>query len=460
MKSLDAEHWQARLDQIGAETGMVGAVLGILRLNDGGQDEMVRAATGVLNAKTARNVTTDSLFQIGSVTKPCTATVIMQLIEEGKIGLDQKIKEILPGFKLSTDDLTNNVTIKHLLNHTSGLDGDVFIDTGRGDDSLEKYMTILESAVQLFPVGASWSYCNTGYSIMGRIIQVVTGQVWERAMRERLFAPLGLTHTVTLPEEALLYDTAVGHLVGLPTPKATTQWCLDRDNGPAGSITCSVGDLLTFARLHMCGGVTADGVRLLSEQSVAAMHDFSATVPGGDINGESWGLGFTRFDWGGARVYGHDGNTIGQSAFLRVYPEGKLAVALMANGPGVHPLYQRLVGEIFAEVCGVTIRGEFELPSEPAELDITPWVGTYERDEVRIEIIDEPEGPLFRSAEKGELAELDENPVTECRMIPIREGLYGVYVDERKMNLPLWLFQLPTGDRYVHFSSRSTRKTG
>jgi len=458
MKQLDAAHWQQRLDDAARDTGMVGAVLGILRLDDDGPDEMVRAATGVLNANTGRGVTVDSLFQIGSVTKPCTATVIMQLVEEGKIGLDQPVKDILPGFKLSTDDLTNNVTIRHLLNHTGGLDGDVFIDTGRGDDNLEKYMTVLESAVQIFPVGASWSYSNTGYSIMGRVIQVVTGQVWEDAMRERLFAPLGLTHTVTLPEEALLFDTAVGHSAGQPEPKVVSRWSLDRDNGPAGSITASVADLLTFARLHLCDGVTADGTRLLSAESAQAMRDFSADVPAGQLTGESWGLGFTRFNWGGAQIFGHDGNTIGQSAFLRVYPAGKLAVAMMMNGPGTHPLYQRLFGEIFDELCGVTIRPPMELPNAPADLDITPWVGTYERDEVRIEIVDEPEGPLFRSTEKGELAELDDDPVTQHRMIPVREGLYAVCEDDRKMNLPVLLFQLASGDRYVHFSSRSTRK--
>ena len=460
MTKLDAEHWQHRLDEIAREEGIVGAVLGILRLDDALQDDMVRAATGVLNANTGRSVSVDSLFQIGSVTKPCTATVIMQLIEQGKIGLDEHVSHILPGFKLGTDDLTNNITIRHLLNHTSGLDGDVFVDTGRGDDALEKYMTVLESAVQLFPVGASWSYCNTGYSIMGRVIAEVTGQVWEDAMQRYLFDPLGLTHTVTLPEQALLFDTAVGHSAGLPEPKVIGRWCLDRGNAPAGAITASVADLLMFARLHLCDGVTADGTRLLSPESMAAMHGFSTNLPTSELTHESWGLGFTRYDWGGAQVYGHDGNTIGQSAFLRVYPAGKLAVALMATGPGVNPLYQRLVGEIFAELCGVTIRAPLQLPDEPADLDITPWVGTYERDEVRIEIEDAPDGPLFRSAEKGELAEIYGDDVTQCRMIPISQGLYGAYVEDRKMNLPILLFQLPSGDRYMHFSSRSTRKTG
>ena len=458
MKEIDSAHWQQRLDTVARETGMVGAVLGILRLNGDEPDEMMRVATGVLNANTGRATTVDSLFQIGSITKTWTATVVMQLIEEGKIELDQRVKDILPNFKLSTDDLTDNVTIRHLLNHTSGLDGDVFIDTGRGDDCLDKFMTVLEDAIQLFPVGAGWSYCNTGFSILGRVIEVVTGQVWDAAMRERLFTPLGLTHTVTLPEQALLFDTAVGHLVGLPEPKVTPVWCLDRNSGPAGIISTSIADLLTYARLHLCGGVTADGRRLLGTDLAAAIHEFSTNIPGTELTGETWGLGYARFDWNGAELYGHDGNTIGQSAYLRVYPAGNLAVGLLTNGPGPYPLYQALFGEIFAELCGVTIAPPLTLVEEPAELDISPWVGTYERDEVRIEIGDAPSGPLLRLTEKGELAAIEQNPVIECPMVGIRDGLYEVFVEDRKMYLPVWFFELPTGDRYVHFSSRSTRK--
>jgi len=108
MKELNAAHWQERLDTIAKEAGVVGAVLGILRVKDGQPDEMVRCATGVLNITTGRNTTVDSLFQIGSDSKSWTATVIMQLVDEGKIALDQRVKDILPGFKLSTDDMTDN----------------------------------------------------------------------------------------------------------------------------------------------------------------------------------------------------------------------------------------------------------------------------------------------------------------------------------------------------------------
>ncbi|MCL2784178.1 MAG: beta-lactamase family protein [Propionibacteriaceae bacterium] len=458
MNTIDPAHWQERLDTIAKQSGVVGAVLGILRLADGEPDEMVRLATGLLNYNTGRETTVDSLFQIGSTTKTWTATVIMQLVDEGKISLDQPVKEILPDFRLSTDELTDNVTVRHLLNHTSGLDGDVFIDTGRGDDCLEKYMTVLEEAVAIFPLGATWSYCNSGFSILGRIIEVVTGQLWDQAMRERLFEPLGLTHTNTLPEEAILFDTAVGHLVGLPEPKVTPAWVLMRNAGPAGLINASIADLLAFGRLHINGGKAPNGTQVLAEERVLELRAFSADVPEKYLLGDSWGLGIERFKWSGEELFGHDGNTLGQAAFLRFYPAGNLVVALLTNDSSAHELYHQLFGEIFDELCGITIQPMLELPEDPPTLDITDWLGTYERASVLFEIRDTDDGPIFKATQKGELAELEETPVMEYPMTPVREGLYSVFPEDMKINVPVWFYQLPTGERYIHFGARATRK--
>jgi len=458
MKEINAKHWQERLDTLAKETKVVGASLAILHLVDGKDDELVRAATGLLNANTGRETTVDSLFQIGSISKTWTATVVMQLVDEGKISLDQKVKDILPDFKLISDELTNQVTIRHLLNHTNGIDGDVFTDTGRGDDNLEKYMTVLETAVQIYPLGATWSYCNSGYSILGRVIEVITGQVWDAAMKERLFTPLGLEHTCTLPEEAILFDTAVGHVVGLPEPKVTPMWVLQRNAGPAGLINATAEDLVAFARLHLMDGAALDGNQVLTAESAAAMRDFSVECPEKYLLGDSWGLGFMRFNWHGAFLYGHDGNTLGQSAFLRIYPDEKLAVGLVTNDGSAHRLFERLYGEIFKELCDVTIQEGLTIPDDKPELDIKPWVGNYERASVIIEILDQEDGPVFKATQRGELAELEENPVLEFDMIPVRDGLYGVFMEDMGVHAPVWLYQLPTGERYVHFGGRATRK--
>ncbi len=235
---IDAAHWQRRLDTLAARHGVPGAALGILR-----GDELVEAATGVVFKETGLATTNDSLFQIGSISKVWTATLVLQLVDEGLLDLDAPIIEVLPELRLGDPDVAKQVTMRHLLTHTSGIDGDVFTDTGRGDDCLEKYVDGLAEVGQNHPLGATWSYCNSGFSLAGRVIEKLTGKTWDQVLRERILTPLGLEHTVTLPEEALLHRAAVGH-VGEPgeEPKTAPVWAISRSMGPAGTIISTVAD--------------------------------------------------------------------------------------------------------------------------------------------------------------------------------------------------------------------------
>jgi CubicO group peptidase (beta-lactamase class C family) len=102
----------------------------------------------VLHIRTGAPAATDALFQIGSITKAWTAIVVLALADEGLLDLDALVVEVVPELRLADPDVTKAVTARHLLNHTSDIDGDVFTDTGRGDDSLEKYVGILGDAGQ------------------------------------------------------------------------------------------------------------------------------------------------------------------------------------------------------------------------------------------------------------------------------------------------------------------------
>src|SRR5262245_28058022 len=148
--NLDLAHWQERLEALAEKHQVPGAQLGILA-----GDEIVEAACGTLNKRTGQPATTDSVFQIGSISKVWTATVVMQLIDEGKVALDTPVVEVIPELQLSDPDVTKQLTIWHLLTHTSGIDGDVFTDTGRGDDNLEKYTALLADVAQNHPLGAT-----------------------------------------------------------------------------------------------------------------------------------------------------------------------------------------------------------------------------------------------------------------------------------------------------------------
>ena len=224
--------WSARLSELAVAAEVTGAVLGIW--HDG---ETTIAPYGVLNRTTGVETTADSLFQIGSISKPWTASMIVQLAAEDRLRLDDPIVKLLPEAPVDA-----RITVRHLLTHTSGIDGDLFTDTGRGDDCLQRYVALLADVDQLFEPGTAYSYCNAGFMLLGRLIEVLDGGTWDQSLQARLVEPLGLAHTVTLPEEAILERAAVGHLATDGSRVKT--WQLPRSIGPAGRsarapVTCS-----------------------------------------------------------------------------------------------------------------------------------------------------------------------------------------------------------------------------
>ncbi|MEJ1200458.1 MULTISPECIES: serine hydrolase [unclassified Streptomyces] len=453
---LDAVHWERRLGELAARHRVPGAVLGIAR-----GDELALTAHGVLNKDTGVRATEDSLFQIGSITKVWTTTVIMQLADEGGLDLDAPLTDVLPELRLADPYTAKQLTVRHLLTHTSGIDGDIFTDTGRGDDCVERYVDELGAAARIHPPGATFSYCNSGFVLAGRIIEKVTGTSWDGALKERLFSPLGLAHTVTLPEEALRFRTAIGHdAPGDEDPRPVPAWGLPRSAGPAGLITASASDVLAFARMHLAGGIAADGTRVLSRQAAYAMTEKQVDLPDVHSLGDSWGLGWMRFDGGGGhRLLGHDGNTIGQSAFLRLLPERNLAVTLLTNGGGAHDLYLELFREIFAELAGVALPRPLMPPVEPVTVDAHTHLGRYERAGARIEILDEgADGLRLRHTVTGPLAALVPEPVQEGDLVPVSDDLFVVKLPGSRSWTPVTFYALPTGERYVHFGVRATPK--
>jgi CubicO group peptidase (beta-lactamase class C family)/dienelactone hydrolase len=455
---VDGGHWRRRLAELAKRHKVPGAQLGILRFRPGADDELVEASHGLLNIETGVETTADSVFQIGSISKVWTATIAMQLVDEGLLDLDRPIVDVLPELRLADPDVTKKVTMRHLLTHTSGVDGDVFTDTGRGDDCLEKYVAQLSDVAQNHPLGATWSYCNSGFSLAGRVIEMLTGGTWDEAVRTRIVGPLGLKRTVTLPEEALLHRAAVGHVDGPDGPMRAPVWQLPRSLGPAGLITATTSDLLGFARMHLAGGVAPDGSRVLSEASVAAMASFQADLPDKYILGDSWGIGWIRFGWDGRRLVGHDGNTIGQAAFLRVLPEAGLAVALLTNGGNTRDLYEDLYREIFAELADVAMPHPLAPPALPVTVDVARHVGTYERASARMEVLIGEAGPVLRTTVTGPLAALMPDPTSEYAMVPVAENLFVVREPNTQTWAPVTFYQLATGERYVHFGVRATPK--
>lgn len=453
--TLDLEHWQDRLTTLAHQHGVVGASFAV-----GLGDETATAASGVLNLRTSTPVTTDSVFQIGSITKVWTAVLAMQLVDEGLLDLDTPLISYLPEFRVADADVTQKVTVRQLLSHTSGIDGDLFLDTGRGDDNLQAYVAAMAELRQNHPLGATMSYCNSGFSLLGRLVEVLRGTTWDAALREHLVAPLGLIFAGTLPEEALLFSAATGHITppGADEPQITPQWGLFRSAGPAGLIHARAEDLLTFARLHLSAGVTSDGTRILSEASVEAMQQPQVELPDRWTLGSHWGLGWILMEWSGRRVYGHDGATLGQNGFLRILPDAGLSVALLTNGGHSHELFTDLFGQVFRELADVELPASPEPVADPAPFDPAAYVGHYAREgvEMSIEQGEDEHGLTAMMRPVGALAVTTGGEAVHFRLQPFVDGAFVAQEVGEQEWIPAVFFSLPGGQQYLHFGARAT----
>lgn len=419
LRSTDA--WIAeQLPLLLAEHGVPAASVAVLADGD-----VVAHAAGVLNMRTGVEATTDSVFQIGSVTKVWTSVLVMQLLDEGLVDLDAPVRRYLPDFRVSDEEASAAVTVRHLLTHTGGFDGDIEIDTGVGDDSVEKFLAVLHDVSQLFPPGQMFSYNNAGFSVLGRIVEVLRGTTYDQCLQERIARPLGLEHVAPTAYEAVMHRAAMGHIEqprgsGLrPAPV----WGLERGQNPAGSmLSTSARDLVTFARMLLDDGVSRDGTRLLAPGSTALMTGHAVDCPDLPDFADAWGLGIARYDAPSGTVVGHNGTTIGQRAILRIAPEAGVAVAVLANGGGDRALFHDVLSYVLAELAGVSLDPSATPVDDPDPVDMDRCAGTYSMDLEDVAVHQEADGRIWVTETLKRLTEVyGEDPV-RTEVVPYRDG--------------------------------------
>lgn len=395
--AFDPVRWERFLAESARRHQVPGIVAGVLSIDpDSGVEQRFVASTGVTNNVTGVETSRDALCQIGSVTKVVTSTMIMQLREEGKLDLDTRIADLLPDTKLSTTD-DGSITVQHLLTHTSGINGDVFTDTGRGDDCIEKYVALLKDAEPLFSPGNGWSYCNSGFVVLGRIIELLDGRSWDASVQARISARLDLTHFLTLPEQIMSHRYQHGHTRELGSkvwsPAPVTG--LMRSVGPAGIITSSVDDMLDFGRSFLREGRGSAGTALLSPESVRLMSEPQVDLGDADALSPQWGLGWILDDWNGHRVVWHGGTTIGNKAWFQVLPDDGVVIVVFCNGGVANAAGTEIVGAFAREFAGTTT-GASVAPAGPAS-DVViqdEWLGTYGDFITTFEIVKTEQGTL------------------------------------------------------------------
>lgn len=326
------------------------------------------AGFGMTSVENPLPVTPETLFQVGSISKTFTGTLLMQLVEAGKLDLDAPVRTYLPGLRLADPRVAEKVTPRHLLTHTGGWIGDYFNDFGTGDNALARMIKKLAKLPQVTPLGEVWSYNNTGFNLAGRLAEVLTKTPYEKAVQQFLLDPLGLKMSFFYPDDSLLtHRVAVGHTKWEKTVKVARPWAVGRATNPVGGLVSTVPDLLQYARFQM-----GDNDQVLSQASRAAMHAPQADAGGRGKIGLTW---FIR-QAGELTVYGHGGATHGQQAGLHFIPEKDFAVAALTNSDDGGAITDNLLK------WALEIYFDTALPAPTAaprsDLELSEYAGQYD----------------------------------------------------------------------------------
>jgi CubicO group peptidase (beta-lactamase class C family) len=331
-------------------------------------------------------MTQDTVLLIGSITKIFNATLLMQLVDAGAIDLGAPVLRYLPDLRLKDPAALGRITVQMLLNHTSGIDGQMLPDHGHDEETIEKGIARFAGLGQIFAPGTEYSYCNAATVIAGYLAQRVSGRSWYRLVRERIFEPLQMQHAATLPEEALLHRASVGHylnpVAGL-TPTRTSFAFLPMSFSPGGTtLMMSARDLLTFARAHIDRGLGPNAVRILSEQSARAMQRRTVVNRGKGYTNTDIGIGWMLAADG---MLQHSGGGPGIVAVLYAQPEREFAAAILTNAEHGLSVINEIMEPWLKELgssqplgCEAVAR-----PAQEPELDFSRYVGVYENVSVR-----------------------------------------------------------------------------
>jgi CubicO group peptidase (beta-lactamase class C family) len=310
-------------------------------------------------------------FVLGSTVKSITALAVMQLVEAGKVELDAPIQRYLPWFRVADPQASAQMTVRHLLNQTSGLPiiaGMVNLaDLDDRPDAAERQARSLSTLKLSHPVGAAFEYSNLNYNLLGLIAEAASGETYADYIQRHIFTPLGMSHSHTSQAAAKQDGLAVGHRYWFAHPIAIPDLPLARGSLPSGQVISSSEDMAHYLIAHLNGGWYGD-VQVLSAAGIDELHRGVAEqwVMGAPV--AAYGMGWFVTKIGRTKVVSHGGNVPDFSSYMALLPEQKKGVVLLVNADhwGL-PFVLPEVGD------GVAALLAGEQPP-PIRLGFLPWV--------------------------------------------------------------------------------------
>ncbi|NHZ66054.1 serine hydrolase [Massilia genomosp. 1] len=344
---------------------------------------VLRKAYGMADVSKSTPMTPDMAMRLGSITKQFTAVGILMLVDEGKLALDDDITKFLPDYPMRG----KRITVEHLLTHTSGIVSftsklTFYLTEGRDKTVAEMIDTFKNDPLEFEP-GTRWAYNNSGYFLLGAVIEKVSGQTYAKFMEERIFTPLEMRHTAYEGHERSAGPRAAGHTKGLFGRVTAAKSISMTQPYAAGALVSTVDDLARWDAAITAG-------KLLKPATWQKAHTSAVLADGKPTNyGYGWQVGTLR----GVPMLAHDGGIDGFSTSALRLPQQKVYVAVLSNtdAPKIQP------DMVASKAAAIAIGNPFPdfkaVKVDNALLDA--YAGTYRIDATAIRSFKRDDGKLL-----------------------------------------------------------------
>lgn len=364
-----------------------GAVVVVSR--DG--EVVMNRAFGMASLELDVPMSADHVLRLASVTKQYTAAAILSLAEDGKLSLDDPLENFLPNFPIG------EVTVHQLLNHTSGIKsytniaGYMDSDRIRRDLDTAGLIDVFADEPADFAPGEQWAYNNSGYVLLGAIIEEVTGKPWNDFIRERLLEPLRIDSTDAYTDSAVVPGRVPGYAGPAEEPRNADYLSMTQPHA-AGALMSTAIDVDRWQRaLH--GGKVLSGAmyeRMIGPDAVAE------EGPGG----RAYGYGMLIAEWMGQPALFHGGGINGFISMTFWLPEPKLSIVLLANRAGPGYSNQDITLRLAGLATGKPYPAELPALDLPAE-ELAAYQGTYRVDDDSVRTLRVKDGRLISQRQGG-----------------------------------------------------------
>jgi CubicO group peptidase (beta-lactamase class C family) len=273
-------------------------------------------------------------FFIGSLTKSITALAVMQLVESGKIELDAPVQRYLPWFRVADPQASAQMTVRHLLNQTSGLpesSGDLpLTDFDDSPGATERQARALVSLELTRPVGSACEYTNMNYNLLGLIIEAASDESYAETIQKHIFTPLDMSHTYTSRDRARQNGLAMGHRYWFGIPFAAPDLPIPHGSLPSGQLISTAEDMARYLIAHLNGGCYGN-VQVLSATGIDELQRGVMEYRKMGISAGRYAMGWFVDEIGRTKIIWHSGTNPDFGAYMAFLPEQKKGLVLLFN---------------------------------------------------------------------------------------------------------------------------------